>query len=129
MTIQNLFHLFLAAGIGLAAHAVDRPETKACPFKTSVTAGGTYANGNALGTDYVVSGTISSALTFSSDVPYRVTLDGATLAAPITLGGDATLWLKGASALVTSKAAEIGRYGVLKVCRNWMIALALLGRK
>ncbi len=107
MTRQNLIRLFLAAGIGLAVSAADRPELLAYSFKTSVTAGGTYANGNAVGTDYVVSGTISSALTFSSDVPYRVTLDGATLAAPIKLGGDATLWLKGTSVLVTSKAAAI----------------------
>ena len=115
MTKRNLFRLFLAAGIGLAAHAAERPETKAYPFKTSVTAGGTYANGGAMGTDYVVSGTISSALTFSSDVPYRVTLDGATLAAPITLGGDATLWLKGTNELVTSKAAAITSTGTLTI--------------
>lgn len=67
-----------AAGVivSTTAFAVERPELRAYPYKTSVTEGGTYANESTVGTDFVVSGTISSALTFSSDVPYRVTLDG-----------------------------------------------------
>lgn len=68
-----------AAGVivSTTAFAAERPELRAYPYKTSVTEGGTYANGSTVGTDFVISGTISSALTFSSDVPYRVTLDGA----------------------------------------------------
>ena len=99
----------------LAATAAERPERAAYPYKTAVTAGGTYANGSTVGTDFVVSGTVTSALTFNSDVPYRVTLDGATLTAPITLGGDATLWLKGTSAVTTSKAAALTSTGTLTV--------------
>ena len=98
-----------------AAFGAARPELAAYPCKTVVTAGGTYANGSAAGTDFVVSGTITSALAFSSDVPYRVTLDGATVSAPVTLGGDATLWLKGTSAIATSKAAALTSTGTLTV--------------
>ena len=88
MTRQKLICLYLSTALGLTVCAVDRPETKAYPYKTSVTAGGTYANGGTVGTDYVVSGTITSALTFSSDVPYRVTLNGATVSKTMTLSGD-----------------------------------------
>ena len=82
-----------AAGVivSTTAFAVERPELRAYPYKTSVTEGGTYANGGTVGTDFVVSGTISSALTFSSDVPYRVTLDGAAVSQSVTLSGDALI--------------------------------------
>ena len=105
----------MGAIVPKAVFAAERPELTAYPYKTSVTAGGTYANGSAVGTDFVVSGTITSALTFSSDVPYRVTLDGATVSAPVTLGGNATLWLKGTSAITTSKAAALTSTGTFTV--------------
>ncbi len=105
----------LAAAIATSAFAADRPELIAYPVKTDVSASGSYDNGSAVGTDYVVSGTISGALTFSSDVPYRVTLDNATLDSTMTLGGDATLWLKGTSTLTTTDAAAISSTGTLAV--------------
>ena len=99
-----------AAGVivSTTAFAVERPELRAYPFKTSVTEGGTYANGSTVGTDFVVSGTISFALTFSSDVPYRVTLDGAAVSETITLAGDATLWLVGDNVIETTAATATG---------------------
>ena len=107
--------LVISGAACLAAAAAGRPELAAYPYKTVVTSGGTYANGSTVGTDFVVSGTITSALTFSSDVPYRVTLNGATVSAPVTLGGDATLWLKGTSTITTSKAAALTSTGTLTV--------------
>ena len=98
-----------AAGVivSTTALAAERPELLAYPFKTSVTEGGMYANGGTVGTDFVVSGTISSALSFSSDVPYRVTLDGATVSQCITLSGDATLWLVGDNVIETTAATAV----------------------
>jgi len=107
--------LVISGAACLAATAAGRPELAAYPYKTAVTSGGTYTNGSAVGTDFVVNGKITSALTFSSDVPYRVTLDGATVSAPVTLGGDATLWLKGTSVITTSKAAALTSTGTLTV--------------
>ncbi len=102
----------MAAG---ATFAAGRPEIMAYPEKENVTAAGTYSNGSATGTDYVISGTVSGALTFESDVPYRVTLDGATLDNTLTLGGEATLWLKGSSTLTTTSAAAISSTGTLTI--------------
>ncbi len=104
--------------------AAERPELRAYPFKTDVTAGGSYANGSAVGTDYVVSGTVSSALTFSSDVPYRVTLDNATISSTITLSGDATLWLTGESAIETTDATAIVSTGTLTIGGPGSVTLA-----
>ena len=123
MTKKCTVSIYIAAILFTAACAADRPEMRAFPFKTSVTAGGEYVNDGTPGMDYVVSGTISSALTFSSDVPYRVTLDGADLSAPLELEGDATLWLKGANgvevtneiAIISSGTLTIGGPGSLKL--------------
>ncbi len=124
MTRQNLICLYLSAVLGLTVCAADRPEAKAFPFKTSVTAGGTYANGSTVGTDFVVSGTITSALTFSSDVPYRVTLNGATVSKTITLSGDATLWLVGDNAVETTAAIAISSTGTLTIGGPGSVTLA-----
>ncbi len=124
MILQKTICFSLAVGIGLAVCAADRPETKAYPYKTNVTAGGTYANGSAVGTDYVVSGTITSALTFSSDVPYRVTLNGATISKTITLSGDATLWLVGDNAVETTAATAISSTGTLTIGGPGSVTLA-----
>ena len=106
------------------AFAASRPELRAYPFKTSVTAGGTYANGSTVGTDFVVSGTITSELTFSSDVPYRVTLNGATVSKTMTLSGDATLWLVGDNAVETTSATAISSSGTLTIGGPGSVTLA-----
>ena len=115
-----------AAGVivSTTAFAAERPELLAYPFKTSVTEGGTYANGSAVGTDFVISGTISSALTFSSDVPYRVTLDGATVSKTITLSGDATLWLVGDNVIETTAATAVSSTGTLTIGGPGSVTLA-----
>ena len=115
-----------AAGVivSTTALAAERPELLAYPFKTSVTEGGTYANGSAVGTDFVISGTISSALTFSSDVPYRVTLDGATVSKTITLSGDATLWLVGDNVIETTAATAVSSTGTLTIGGPGSVTLA-----
>ena len=111
------------------AFAASRPELRAYPFKTSVTAGGTYANGSTVGTDFVVSGTITSELTFSSDVPYRVTLNGATVSKTITLSGDATLWLVGDNAVETTAATAISSTGTLTIGGPGSVTLASVPTK
>jgi len=108
----------------LAAKATERPELTAYPYKTAVTSGGTYANGSTVGTDYVVSGTISSALTFSSDVPYRVTLDGATVSKKISLSGDATLWLIGDNTVETTSTVAIESIGSLTIGGPGSVSIA-----
>lgn len=115
-----------AAGVivSTTAFAVERPELRAYPYKTSVTEGGTYANGSTVGTDFVVSGTISSALTFSSDVPYRVTLDGAAVSETITLAGDATLWLVGDNVIETTAATAVSSTGTLTIGGPGSVTLA-----
>ena len=109
--------LAVVAGVPISngVCAAERPELTVYPYKTTVTAGGTYSNGSSEGTDFIVRGTITSALSFSSDVPFRVTLDGATVSAPVTLNGDATLWLKGASAITTDEASAIVSTGTLTI--------------
>ena len=77
-----------------------------------------------VGTDFVVSGTISSALTFSSDVPYRVTLDGAAVSETITLAGDATLWLVGDSVIETTAATAVSSTGTLTIGGAGSVTLA-----
>ena len=118
MKINNLtLSLAVGAAAIFAASAADdtadavsyaRPELAAYPFKTSVpSAGGVFDNGDSAGTDYVISGELSQAVTITSSVPYRVTLDGATLAQGLTLYGDATLWIKGANAIETTDAVAV----------------------
>ena len=107
--------LALAAHCSLVASAAERPELAAYPYKTAIVQGGTYANGGDVGTDYVVSGEIASALVFTSSEPYRVTLKDATLSAPLTLGGDATLWLEGENTVETDEKAAITSTGTLTI--------------
>lgn len=124
MKLARIIGIVHAAGIALAACAADRPEMRAFPYKTGVTAGGEYENGGTVGTDYVVSGSISSSLTFSSDVPCRVTLDGAVLSAPLALDGDFTLWLKGASSIAVTNATAIFSDGSLTIGGPGSLALS-----
>ena len=126
MNVNNdkLIGLVLSVAICLFAIAAERPELIAYPYKTAVTSGGTYANESAVGTDFVVSGTITSELTFSSDVPYRVTLNGATVSKTITLSGDATLWLVGDNAVETTSATAISSSGTLTIGGPGSVMLA-----
>ncbi len=121
---EKLIGLMLSGAICLSAIAAERPELTAYPYKTTVTNGGTYANESAVGTDFVVSGTITSELTFSSDVPYRVTLNGATVYKTITLSGDATLWLVGDNAVETTSATAISSSGTLTIGGPGAVTLA-----
>lgn len=121
--------IYFATVLCTVAFAASRPELRAYPFKTSVTAGGTYANGSTVGTDFVVSGTITSELTFSSDVPYRVTLNGATVYKTITLSGDAELMLVGANSVTTDDATAISCSGTLKIAGTGSLAAASSGAK
>ena len=100
-----------------------RPERRAFPFKTEIAEAGSYAASEA-GTDFVVSGSISGALTFSGDVPYRVTLSGASLAKTLTLSGEATLWLVGDSAIETASATAVSSSGTLTIGGPGTLALA-----
>ena len=116
--------LCIAAGIALsAALAADRPELLAFPYKTDVTESGSYAAADA-GTDFIVSGSVSGALTFSGDVPYRVTLSGASLSKTMTLSGDAQLWLVGDSSLETASTIAISSSGTLTIGGPGSLSLA-----
>ena len=108
----------------LFVSAAERPERAVYPFKTAITSGGTYRNGDTVGTDFVVSGTITSPLAFTSDVPYRVTLDGATVSAPVTLDGDVTLWLKGVNTVSTPEAAALESTGTLTIGGTGSVTLS-----
>jgi hypothetical protein len=107
-----------------ARATTTRPETDAFPFRVAVSSGGTYASGSGVGTNYVVSGTISKALTFSGDVPYRVTLSGATISKTITLSGDAQLWLEGDNSVETTSATAISSSGTLTIGGPGSLAVA-----
>ena len=101
-----------------------RPELLAFPFRESVSAGGTYAAGSTVGTNFVVSGAISSALTFSGSVPYRVTLSGATITKSVTLSGDVQLWLEGENSVEIDGATAITSTGTLTVGGPGSLSLA-----
>ena len=110
--------------VSVSAFAVDRPETMAFPFRESVTAGGTYAAGSSVGTNFVVTGSIAKALTFSGDVPYRVTLSGATITKGVTFSGDAQLWLEGENSIEVSSATAITSTGALTIGGPGTLSLA-----
>ncbi len=117
--------LCIAAGAALsAALAADRPELLAFPFRESVAAGGAYTAGSTVGTNFVVSGAISSALTFSGSVPYRVTLSGATITKAVTLSGDAQLWLEGENSVEVDGATAVTSTGTLTIGGPGSLALA-----
>lgn len=117
--------LCIAAGLTLStALAADRPELLAFPFRESVAAGGAYTAGSTVGTNFVVSGAISSALTFSGSVPYRVTLSGATITKAVTLSGDAQLWLEGENSVEIDGATAIASTGTLTIGGPGSLALA-----
>ena len=101
-----------------------RPELMSFPFRESVTAGGTYVAGSTVGTNFVVTGSISKALSFSGDVPYRVTLSGATITKAVTLSGDAQLWLEGDNSIDVSSATAITSTGSLTVGGPGTLSLA-----
>ena len=105
----------LAAAFVASAAFADRPELLAFPFREGVTSGGTYAAGSTVGTNFVVSGSISKALTFSGDEPYRVTLSGATITKAVTLSGDAQIWLEGENAIEVSDKIAITSTGTLTI--------------
>ena len=115
----------LAAALSAAqAPAADRPETSAYPFREAVAAaGGSYA-ATTVGTNFVVSGTISEALSFSGSEPYRVTLSGATVSKTITLSGEAQLWLEGENAVETTAATAISSTGTLTIGGPGSVVLA-----
>jgi predicted esterase len=115
----------LAAGWTSTAFGADRPELRAYPFKTRITEGGTYDNGETVGTDYVVSGRITQALTFKSAVPFRVTFADATVTRMVTISGDAVLWLGGTSQIsVSDKTAISASGGTLTVGGTGSLSLA-----
>ena len=118
--------IFAGAAICMSAFAAERPETLAFPFRESITSGGTYAAGETLGTNFVVSGEISSALTFSGSgsVPYRVTLSDATITKAVTLSGDAQLWLEGENRIEVTSATAIASTGSLTVGGPGTLSLA-----
>ena len=101
----------LALCMALGSTAVTdalRPERRAFPFKTEITEAGSYAASEA-GMDFVVSGSISGALAFSGDVPYRVTLSGASLAETLALSGDSILSVADNLTIGASSVIDFGR--------------------
>lgn len=123
MKAKTMTALF-AAGFAMSAALADaRPELLAFPYKTNVAESGSYTAA-AEGTDFVVSGSVSGALTFSGDVPYRVTLSDASLSKTMTLSGDAQLWLVGDSSLETSSTIAISSSGTLTIGGPGSLAVA-----
>ena len=117
--------LCIGAGLAMsAAHAADRPELLAFPFRESVSEGGTYAAGSTAGTNFVVSGAVASALTFSGDVPYRVTLSGATITEAVSIAGDAQLWLEGENSIEIDGVTALTSTGSLTIGGPGSLSLA-----
>ena len=110
------------ASSAFADVADGRPELLAFPFKETVAAGSHEAS--TVGTNFVVSGSVTSALTFSGDVPYRVTLSGATITKAVTLSGDAQLWLEGENSIEISDKIAITSTGSLTVGGPGTLSLA-----
>ena len=123
MKANTMTALFAAVFAMSAALADARPELLAFPYKTDVTESGSYAAADE-GTDFIVSGSVSGALTFSGAVPYRVTLSDASLSKTMTLSGDAQLWLVGDSSLETSSTIAISSTGTLTIGGPGSLALA-----
>ena len=123
MKANTMTALFAAVFAMSAALADARPELPAFPYKTDVTESGSYAAADE-GTDFIVSGSVSGALTFSGAVPYRVTLSDASLSKTMTLSGDAQLWLVGDSSLETSSTIAISSTGTLTIGGPGSLALA-----
>ena len=90
--IHSLLCAFGFAAVGSAAlpvFAIDNPALFAFPYKTDITAKGTYAS-TAIGTDYVLSGTISGTVTLTNTCSEaRVTLNGVNLTGQLVLCGAA----------------------------------------
>ena len=115
---------FAALAAAMRGEAATRPESGAFPFKTPVVEGGTYDAGDEVGVDFVVTGDISSALSFSGNEPYRVTLSDATVTKTISLSGDAQLWLVGESAVETDATIAISSTGSLTIGGPGSVSLA-----
>ncbi len=105
-----------------------RPELLAFPNKTSVTAAGTY-EASAIGTDFVLSGTIEGDVAITASETCRVTLSGVTMTGVLSIAGDAQLWLTGANTITTTEASAITSTGTLTIGGPGTLAASAPGGK
>ncbi|MBQ9430874.1 MAG: carbohydrate-binding domain-containing protein [Kiritimatiellae bacterium] len=114
-TVRDILSVaILACCVKGVSIADSRPERTAFPFKVSVTSAGEY-NTTAVGTDFVLSGTITGNVAIKASETCRVTLSDATLSGTVSVEGDSHLWLLGANTVSTTNASAIAVSGVLTV--------------
>lgn len=100
---------------GAARAAVTRVENLAFPFKTPITAAGSYETAR-IGEDFVLSGTISGNVSIAADRFCRVTLaEGLAMTGTLSITGDAALWADGGSIAATATNA-VSCTGTLILC-------------
>ncbi len=105
-----------------------RPELLAFPNKTSVTAAGTY-EASAIGTDFVLSGTIDGNVAITATETCRITLSDLTMSGVLAITGDAQLWLKGESTITTTESSAITSTGTLTIGGPGSFAATAAGAK
>ena len=112
--LSALLGVLLLLG-GSASAAVTRIENLAFPFKTPVTAAGTYS-ADTVGQDFVLAGTISGDVTITAGKPCRITLaDGLAMTGTLRIEGDAALWADG-GAISASATNAVSCTGTLILC-------------
>ncbi|MBQ3341297.1 MAG: carbohydrate-binding domain-containing protein [Kiritimatiellae bacterium] len=105
-----------------------RPELLAFPNKTSVTAAGTY-EASAIGTDFVLSGTIDGNVAITATETCRITFSDLTMSGVLAITGDAQLWLKGESTITTTESSAITSTGTLTIGGPGSFAATAAGAK
>lgn len=101
-------------GAGLCLAQAERPELAAFPFKVPVESAGTYT-ASAIGTDFVLTGTITGDITIQADETCRITLSDATVDGVLGVSGGAQLWLVGKNTISTTNTSAIAVAGTLTV--------------
>ena len=119
----------LALALGaISATAAARPELYAFPFKTPVSAPGTFTAGET-GMDFVLSGEIAGDVSITGTNLYRVTLSNAALAGTLSLSGDAQLWLVGGNSIVATSASAVSTTNALVIGGPGALAASAPGGK
>ena len=114
MKLRKLRFCIAAGSLAAAAIADGRPELLVFPNDVNITAAGSYT-AEEEGTEFILSGAIDGNVSITASETCRVTLSDATLTGVLSIAGDAQLWLKGASAITTTKASAITSTGTLTV--------------
>ncbi|MBR1608465.1 MAG: carbohydrate-binding domain-containing protein [Kiritimatiellae bacterium] len=106
----------------------DRPELLAFPFQEAVMAAGTYT-ASTVGTNFVLSGTISGDVAITATETCRVTLDDLAMTGVLAITGDAQLWLVGENAIAATGPSAVTCTGTLTIGGPGSLAASAPGAK